>query len=370
MTISILSDVHLGLRMFRKTLVPENINAIEYKGYEQWNNCLDNVIEEKPDLLVISGDIFHDANPRSLAIDNAIQGFDKLNRNNIKTIVIGGNHDSSLTNEIVETNPLKNIDSFENVKFIYDKVTFLEFENTLLTFIPHFNFNISSKKDMQKDMNSIIKKVIVKTKNIDKKKVLITHGVIDSWVKRFMNKKENEKYHTGAMCFPDDFVNRFDYVIIGHVHTPFVQNVFDNINESKRIVPGAMLGTNTFDLTNDTSIPGTGPLYLDTESGNLKREIIESVKIIKKFIKKKEDLDSLMSNVGFNAYFINYAGEWEDVDLNLYNKAVKESLHFNLQVKPTKRIQNIPASVQDFWSWLSKSHPDYFIEFKEIIKGE
>ena len=369
MVISILSDIHIGKRNFRKTIPPNNINAIEFKGYEQWHNCINNIVNNKPDLLIIAGDVFHNSDPTSLCLDNAIKGFMKLEEARIKTFVIAGNHDSSFTNQIKNTHPFKNIDRFNYIAFIYNKVEYLDVDDIFITFLPHFNIN---NEDAQKKFDSIMRKITVKNKNINKKKILESHGVCKNWIERFINKSNNENPLTiGSMIFPDSFLNTFDYVIMGHIHQPFVQNIFDNFYQSKRIVPGSILQDNSIeDLVQNSSITGTGPLYLNTKNGELIRNNIDSIKIIKSFIKSKEELNKLMSNIDFNIYFINYDGKWEDVELNLYNKAVKNSLYFNLQVKPTRKISNISTSVQDFWIWVSKSYPEYLNEFKTIAKGE
>ena len=371
MEIAILSDLHLGRRNFRRTIGETNMNAIEYKGYEQWDSCIDKIIEKNPDLFVISGDFFHTANPSTLSIEKARLGLSKIEEAGIKSIVVAGNHDSNLINEKNKTHPFKNLNIFKNIEFVYNEISYTEDDENFIVKIPHFN--ISTDEEMSNFKTLLNSVVPLLRKNQKKKKILITHGVSLSWIQRFINKdKEKMKLDSSTMIFPDDFLERFDYTIIGHIHKSFVQSKTNkNQTLSKIIVPGSTMEDNTLEISIDelSEDGSTGPLYLDTISGKIKRDYIESVKLIKRIISSKEELDKLMSNIGFHIYSIKYQGVWSDVDLSLYNKAIRNSLNFNLQLRSElKEVQH--SSIQGFWNWLKETYPENLNEFLKIAKED
>lgn len=371
MKIAILSDLHLGRRNFRRTIGETNMNAIEYKTYEQWHSCIDKIINNKPDLFVISGDFFHIANPSTLAISNALKGLRKLDKAGVKSLVVAGNHDSNLTNQINNIHPFKNLLEFKNIEFVYNEISYNdEHEGHFIVNIPHIN--VSTEEESQNFENMLRSVVPMLKKNSKKKKILITHGVAYSWIQRFINKdKENMKIDSTTMVFPDDFLSRFDFVITGHIHKSFVQaKTGVNDKSCKIIVPGSIMEDNPLEISiEENDIQSTGPLYLETEGGILKREYIESVRLIKRIVSSKEELYDLMSDIGFHIYSIKYEGPWSDVDLSLYNNAIKNSLNFNLQIKSEQK-QTQYSSIQDFWNWVGKLHPEYLNEFTKITKEE
>ncbi len=95
-----LSDVHLGFRQFQRT-TPSGINQREWDVAQSFTRAIDRVIELRPDLLLIAGDVFHTVRPTNPAILHAFAQFSRLVRELPGTIVVvvAGNHDLPRSSE-------------------------------------------------------------------------------------------------------------------------------------------------------------------------------------------------------------------------------------------------------------------------------
>lgn len=90
-----LSDLHLGFRQYQR-LTPGGINQREADVARTFQLAIDRVIELRPDLIVLGGDIFHNVRPTNPAILHAFNQFSRLTRALPETIVVmvAGNHDT------------------------------------------------------------------------------------------------------------------------------------------------------------------------------------------------------------------------------------------------------------------------------------
>ena len=74
-----LSDLHLGFRQFQRT-TPDGINQREADVAASFARALDRVIELRPELVLIAGDVFHTVRPTNPAILHAFTQFSRLVR--------------------------------------------------------------------------------------------------------------------------------------------------------------------------------------------------------------------------------------------------------------------------------------------------
>ena len=95
-----LSDLHLGFRQFQRT-TPTGINQREWDVAQSFTRAIDRVIELRPDILLIAGDVFHTVRPTNPAILHAFAQFSRLMRELPDTIVVivAGNHDMPRSSE-------------------------------------------------------------------------------------------------------------------------------------------------------------------------------------------------------------------------------------------------------------------------------
>ncbi len=95
-----LSDLHLGFRQFQRS-TPAGINQREADVALSFTRAIDAVIELRPDVVAIAGDVFHTVRPTNPAILHAFTQFARLMRELPDAIVVmvAGNHDMPRSSE-------------------------------------------------------------------------------------------------------------------------------------------------------------------------------------------------------------------------------------------------------------------------------
>lgn len=95
-----LADLHLGFRQYHR-LTPTGINQREADVAHAFRRAVDRIIELRPDLIVIAGDVFHSVRPMNPAIIEAFQQLQRLTQALPEAIVVmvAGNHDQPRATE-------------------------------------------------------------------------------------------------------------------------------------------------------------------------------------------------------------------------------------------------------------------------------
>jgi hypothetical protein len=89
-----LADLHLGFRQYHR-LTPDGINQREADVALAFQRAVDRVIELRPDVVLIAGDVFHSVRPMNAAIIDAFVELQRLRGAlpDAPVIMIAGNHD-------------------------------------------------------------------------------------------------------------------------------------------------------------------------------------------------------------------------------------------------------------------------------------
>jgi len=82
------ADLHLGYAQYNLDVRREDFNAA-------FQELVDKTIELKPDLIIIAGDIFQQARPSNMTLENAITNFRRLRDAGIPVLAVDGSHDSA-----------------------------------------------------------------------------------------------------------------------------------------------------------------------------------------------------------------------------------------------------------------------------------
>lgn len=95
-----LSDLHLGFRQFQRT-TPNGINQREWDVAQSFTRAIDRVVELRPDIVLIAGDVFHTVRPTNPAILHAFNQFSRLMRElpDAIVVIVAGNHDIPRSSE-------------------------------------------------------------------------------------------------------------------------------------------------------------------------------------------------------------------------------------------------------------------------------
>jgi len=82
------ADVHLGYEQYNLSERREDFNRA-------FTEVVNKTIELKPNFMIIAGDLFHQARPLNLTLEEAIKNFKKLRDANIPVLVVDGSHDTA-----------------------------------------------------------------------------------------------------------------------------------------------------------------------------------------------------------------------------------------------------------------------------------
>ena len=199
MLIAHLADLHLGYRAYHR-LAAGGINIRERDIAHAFRAAIDRLIELRPQLIVIAGDVFHSARPSNAAIADAFRQFSRLSAELSGTyvVIIAGDHDSP---RLVETGNILRLFAEIPRCIVMDQdaraVALPELSASVLG-VPHPALveNYDYAPDADADVN-----------------VLVLHG-------SYSEEKLLELHDYGGHYFDvaDLHPERWDYVALGHYH--------------------------------------------------------------------------------------------------------------------------------------------------------
>ena len=212
-----LSDLHLGLRLFEVSLIDDQRYIL--------NQILAYVGSEKPDGVILAGDIFDRSVPSEEAVNLYDSFITELANMNIPVFIISGNHDSaprlSCCNKLMSDRGVYISSSYDGTE---QKVTIAdEYGNVniyLLPFVKPANVKHYLSEDEAEKIASYHDAVTVAITrlNVDtaERNIIVTHQFVTG-----AERCESEDVSVGgtdnvaAEAFAD-----FDYVALGHIHGP------------------------------------------------------------------------------------------------------------------------------------------------------
>ena len=225
-----LSDLHIGLNWFNRSMLDDQKYIL---------NQISEIIEEnKPDAIVIAGDIYDKAIPSADAVkifDDFISGL-SVRVPNTEIMIISGNHDSSQRIDIfrkilslhkihmIGNPPQKPTDYIERVTLndIYGNVNFY-----LLPFIkPSMVRMIINDEDNNISYNTAVHKIIER-ENIDtnERNIIVSHQFYIPFGKSIkdIERMDSERITVGNIdAVYADILEKFDYSALGHIHKPSI----------------------------------------------------------------------------------------------------------------------------------------------------
>lgn len=107
MRIAHLADLHLGFRMYERTN-PRGANQREADVAAAVRWAVDDILEQRPDAVIIAGDLFHAVRPTNSAIMFLFGQLQRIRENLPRTevLAVAGNHDTPRTAEVASILPL------------------------------------------------------------------------------------------------------------------------------------------------------------------------------------------------------------------------------------------------------------------------
>lgn len=232
-TIKILhtADLHLGIS-FRSLKGRD----IEERRRSDFRNSLryvvDKAIEEKVDLFLISGDVFHRINPNPDDFVFFGEQIGRMTKLGIKVVIIAGNHDKpKVRGKLHPLNALKkaNAPNFDFFQSTPRKPLVLDVKGKKVGVFPLPYIDPSSlyNEEVKYDrfLNNRVRVMLEsdEAKHLDYK-ILMAHLTLS----RAKKKNISMLYYKDPSVNPDDILaSEFDYVALGHIHEN--QNLRDNV---------------------------------------------------------------------------------------------------------------------------------------------
>jgi exonuclease SbcD len=196
-----IADTHLGIAAFNRLDPESGMNLREKQVYDNFLKAIDEIINQKPDVLVHAGDLFDTVKPKTRAYTTVLEALDRLHTAGIPFIVIAGNHSMVKTRyttspyEVLTYHPSKITAAY---KYRYERV---EIGDTVFHLIP----NMLRPEDYRTAFDQI---ELSGTCN----NVLVTHGLATAIRdKRLATVAEHELDNTILS-------DTFDYIALGHYH--------------------------------------------------------------------------------------------------------------------------------------------------------
>ena len=337
MKLAIISDMHVGKRMYRTD--ENNYNKYEQYGYRALKEYEKVIKNENPDLIIDAGDIFDTANPSILAMKN-YYNFQK-NLNKIPTMTILGNHDFAFVNRY---NKCSAAEMAKHTYFADYEIKTVVINDILYVMMPYIYDKVDNIKKMLEECKQIAKN------STESKKILVTHGVTERYYK--------ESLISDPIMLSDALVSLFDLVIIGHIHTPF------EYKQGKTLVisPGAMIDYQAY-------VDRTGPVILDTDTMEYSRILVKTPHIIKKSC-NETNINDILKNVTEDIYHITFTGDVNAIDNDLFIKARNKTVNIVIDVMNIEEENKSDISLNlNFMDWINENYSEYSDIFKKALEG-
>ncbi len=210
MKLAHLADLHLGYRQFDRQNA-RGANQREADVAEAFRRAVDDLLEQRPDLIVIAGDIFHSVRPTNPAILFLFQQLQRLRVALPVTpvILLAGTHDTPRTTETGSILKLYEAVGAEVVLDVPRRIVFPKLDCAVLA-VPHQALVSGDRPSLRPERGG-------PTINI-----LVAHF---QW--GALGEARGTMEYGGALLGPDDLAAaQWDYVALGHYHV--AHEVFPN----------------------------------------------------------------------------------------------------------------------------------------------
>ena len=213
-----LSDLHIGKKVNGFSMLEDQQDIL-------FKKILPIVDEEKPDCIIIAGDVYDKSIPPSEAVGLLDEFLVKLADRNLQVFIISGNHDSAerlaFGNRLIDKSGI-------HISPVYQKDTaaftmkddFGAVNIYMLPFIKPVHVRTAFESDEIISYTDAVKMAVSKMNiNVSERNILITHQFVTG-----AERSDSEDVSVGGSDNVDASVfDEFDYVALGHLHRP--QNV-------------------------------------------------------------------------------------------------------------------------------------------------
>jgi DNA repair exonuclease SbcCD nuclease subunit len=196
------SDLHLGYAQY-------GLEARRQDFDNAFKELVDKAIELKPDFMIIAGDLFHQARPSNVTLENTIRSFKRLKDANIPVLTVDGSHDSAPN--IITGTILYPLDSAGLIHHLprYSGACWRKPDCCYVYGIPNFHNKHKTEEALPKFMEENPPTPSNKVCNI-----FVFHAAVDL--------PSVKPPYIEAEVSPEQLPNGFDYYAAGHVHERYL----------------------------------------------------------------------------------------------------------------------------------------------------
>jgi len=311
-----LADTHLGYRQY-------GLIEREEDFYNVFKDSINKIIEESPDFVIHSGDLFEFSKPSPNALLVFQDEFLKLKDNGIPVYAIAGNHDILMRKNAI---PPQVLFKKLGLNLISPKKQYYVFDDVFIGGTPYHS-------KLQVDLLKKHWKELANEANNFSKKILIIHQGIDKYLPW--------EYELELADIPQDF----HYYACGHVHT----RIIDDFGRGKLVYPGSSEIWKANELR-DYVKNKKGYYLVEMTNESIEVEPI-NVDLPREFIIKNieypnldeeiQDLKAYISNLK-NKPIINLTVEGGNFDRgDVYEKINSELFDCSLKIRPVFKSEDI-----------------------------
>jgi DNA repair exonuclease SbcCD nuclease subunit len=189
-----LADLHLGFRQYQRQ-TERGLNQREADVASAFRKAIDKIIEIKPDVIVIAGDVFHAVRPTNPAILHAFSQFSRLVEElpDAHVVMVAGNHDTPRT---TETGWILRLFSSLGIIVVEEEAKNLRFDDLSILAVPSL-----TRPKIEADQSARFK-------------VLLVHNLLKEIAERI----GPHALSPANLTLRDIRPEQWDYVAMGHYH--------------------------------------------------------------------------------------------------------------------------------------------------------
>lgn len=195
------SDTHLGFSDL-DILNEAGTNRREADFYDAFSQVIDAIIEQKPDYVIHTGDLFHRASPSNRAITFALAQLKRIEQVKIPFVIIAGNHSTPRTS--TSSPILQALKTLDNVHAVFEqRYETVAFDDVVFHALPHVNDERIIPDELERVEANI---------DTEKKNILMMHCSVGA---------HYLMHEFGEWVFPKEkeyLFAKMDYVALGHWH--------------------------------------------------------------------------------------------------------------------------------------------------------
>jgi exonuclease SbcD len=257
MRLAHLADPHLGFRQYHR-LTPRGHNQREADVALAFTRAIDGVIAERPDVVVVAGDLFHAVRPTNAAILHAVREFSRLQRMlpGVPVVVIAGNHDTPRSTDTTSIFGLLNEIGLYVADVEARRFPFPDLDASILA-VPHQALFEEPR-------------VAVEPAGRERHQVLLIHGETPE----LFGADRSMAEPGGAMLTPAELHGPWSYVALGHYHVQC--EVGDHQWYAGALDYCSPNPWGELRAERDAKLKGKGWLMVDFADGSVQRHPIEA----------------------------------------------------------------------------------------------